>query len=121
MSKVFFAIIAVCFSAAGVLGQGGPGPKTSTAGAAESAKSFAAENALAGLALSAHGGDRLRKMKTLVVRGSVDVTMSSIAQAIPATFINGLFSCALLISSAANLKTVSKRFTSGFLISNCVV
>lgn len=37
-------------------------------------------------ALNAHGGDKFRNMKTLVVRGAVDVTTSAFAQAIPATF-----------------------------------
>src|SRR5687768_10374582 len=46
-----------------------------------------AEIALAKLALAAHGGEKLRSMKTLVVRGSVDVTTSAFNQAIPATFV----------------------------------
>lgn len=55
--------------------------------AAAAPKNFAAEMELARLALAAHGGEKLRAMKTLVVKGSVDVTTSAIAQAIPATFI----------------------------------
>lgn len=53
----------------------------------EPAKTFAAENELAKKAVAAHGGDKLTAMKSLVIRGSVDVTTSAIAQAIPATFI----------------------------------
>jgi hypothetical protein len=48
---------------------------------------FDAEIALAKLALAAHGGEKLRSMKTLVVRGSVDVTTSAFNQQIPATFV----------------------------------
>jgi hypothetical protein len=46
-----------------------------------------AERELARLAVDAHGGDKLRKMKNLVVRGTVDVTASNFPQAIPATFV----------------------------------
>ena len=48
---------------------------------------FEAEVALAKLALEAHGGDKLRTMKTLIMRGSVDVTTSAFNQKIPATFV----------------------------------
>ena len=48
---------------------------------------FEAEIGLAKLALEAHGGAKLRAMKSLVVRGSVDVTTSAFNQAIPATFV----------------------------------
>src|SRR5687768_3008755 len=48
---------------------------------------FEAEMALAKLALEAHGGEKLKAMKSLVVRGSVDVTTSAFNQAIPATFV----------------------------------
>ena len=48
---------------------------------------FEAEKALAKLALEAHGGEKLRTMKSLIVRGSADVTASAFNQAMPATFI----------------------------------
>lgn len=48
---------------------------------------FEAEIALAKLAVEAHGGDKLRTMKTLIMRGSVDVTTSAFNQKIPATFV----------------------------------
>src|SRR5688572_27217671 len=48
---------------------------------------YEAEIALAKKALEAHGGEKLRSMKTLIMRGSVDVTTSAFNQAIPATFI----------------------------------
>ncbi len=37
-------------------------------------------------AFDAHGGEKLKGMNTLVVNGSVDITVSSFQQAIPATF-----------------------------------
>ncbi len=48
---------------------------------------FAAENELAKLTVAAHGGEKLRAMKSLVLRGSVDITTSAFNQAIPATFV----------------------------------
>ncbi|MEO8573855.1 MAG: hypothetical protein ABI481_07785 [Pyrinomonadaceae bacterium] len=50
------------------------------------APKFEAELSLAKLALEAHGGEKLRAMKTLIMRGSVDVTTSAFNQKIPATF-----------------------------------
>lgn len=50
-------------------------------------KSFAVEMELAKSAVAAHGGDKLKNMKSLVIKGSVDVTTSAIAQTIPATFV----------------------------------
>jgi hypothetical protein len=52
-----------------------------------SAPKYEAEIALAEKALVAHGGEKLRGMKTLIMRGSVDVTTSAFNQAIPATFV----------------------------------
>ncbi len=48
---------------------------------------YEAEIALAKLALVAHGGEKLRSMKTLIVRGAVDITTSAFNQKIPATFV----------------------------------
>ena len=50
-------------------------------------KNFDAEVKLAKSAVTAHGGDKLRDMRSLVISGSVDITTSVIAQAIPATFL----------------------------------
>jgi hypothetical protein len=58
------------------------GPTNATA----SPPKFEAEAALAKLTLQAHGGEKLKGMKTLIMRGSVDVTTSAFNQAIPATF-----------------------------------
>jgi hypothetical protein len=48
---------------------------------------FAAEKDLVKLAVEAHGGDKFRKMKTLSLIGTVDVTASSMPQPIPASFV----------------------------------
>jgi hypothetical protein len=71
------------------LGVSGQGPKTgSTAASAPSAvANFAAEKALANQVLEAHGGSKLKAMRTLVIKGTVDLTTSAITQAIPATFV----------------------------------
>ena len=58
-----------------------------TVSQAPTSTKFEAEIALAKLALEAHGGEKLRAMKTLIMRGSVDVTTSAFNQAIPATFV----------------------------------
>lgn len=50
------------------------------------ANDFAAEKELARLTVDAHGGSKLRLMKTLVIRGSADITVST--QRIPVTFVN---------------------------------
>ncbi|HMQ02816.1 MAG TPA: hypothetical protein PKD26_02765 [Pyrinomonadaceae bacterium] len=49
-------------------------------------KAASAPLQLAEKAIAAHGGDKFRGMQTMVVKGSVDVTTSTIPQAIPATF-----------------------------------
>jgi hypothetical protein len=49
---------------------------------------FDAEIALAKLAMEAHGGAKLRAMKTLVIRGSVDISSGASPQIIPATFVS---------------------------------
>jgi hypothetical protein len=55
-----------------------------SAGNAASAANTPAERAKA--ALAAHGGEKLKGMRSFVVRGSVDVTTSAFNQAIPSTF-----------------------------------
>lgn len=86
MRRILIALIAVCFSVAGIIAQTVEVSKVPAAISA-APKSFAAEIELAKLALAAHGGDKLKTMKTLVVRGSVDITTSAITQSIPATFV----------------------------------
>ena len=58
-------------------------PATKTA---VTAKTENAPLELAKATFAAHGGDNFKKMKTLDVRGTVDVTVSTFPQAIPATF-----------------------------------
>lgn len=86
MRSIWIVIIAVCFSFVEVTAQTVEVSKVLSANSA-GPKSFAAEMDLAKLALTAHGGDKFKAMKTLVIKGSVDVTTSAIAQSIPATFI----------------------------------
>lgn len=52
------------------------------------ALNFDAEIALAKQAVEAHGGTKLREMKTLVIRGSVDISSAASPQIIPATFLS---------------------------------
>ena len=61
-------------------------PKKPTETPKEMVKNDNAALESAKAAFNAHGGDKFKNMKTLVVKGSVDVTTSAIAQAIPATF-----------------------------------
>ena len=56
----------------------GPAPQAS--------KVEAPESILAKLAFEAHGGEKLRAIKTLVVRGSVDTTTTAFTQAFPGAF-----------------------------------
>jgi hypothetical protein len=53
----------------------------------KSERPFTAEAEMAKKAVAAHGGEKLTKMRSLVVNGSVDITTSAIAQAIPAGFV----------------------------------
>jgi len=46
----------------------------------------AAAAELAKAVLTAHGGDKLKAIKTLVIKGAVDVTVSTFPQVIPGTF-----------------------------------
>ena len=72
----------------GILAAMAPAQKTATAGPAAGAEpSFAAERELARSAIDAHGGERLRGMRSLMISGSVDVTTSAMAQSFPATFV----------------------------------
>lgn len=90
MKKLIFVAIILTFGMINVPAQpavvktGGSQP---AAVPTVSAPKFAAEIALAEKALAAHGGEKLRAMKTLIMRGSVDVTTSAFNQAIPATFV----------------------------------
>jgi hypothetical protein len=83
-SKLFFLSLVLAVSAFVTAAQT---PKVqTTAASAPSSSNYPAEALLAVATVEAHGGSRFKAMKTLVVSGSVDVTTSAIAQAIPATF-----------------------------------
>lgn len=82
MRQIFISIVIVVFASFAVFGQAGSsGPKNSQP------VKFDKEIGLAKLVLTAHGGEKLRTMRSLVIKGTVDVTTSAIAQAIPATFV----------------------------------
>lgn len=79
---VFLFSIVLCFAGFALAQQDSKKPKVD--GAKPTAENLNDAAALAKLAFEAHGGEKLKKMKTLVVKGSVDVTMSS--QNIPGGF-----------------------------------
>src|SRR6476661_506612 len=58
----------------------GPGPAAAKASVGNNAVQ------LATLAFEAHGGEKLKAVKTLVVRGSVDMTTTAFTQTFPGTF-----------------------------------
>ena len=80
MKKLIIALGILLLSYTILFSQSTPAPVNTT-------HRFQAETALAKLALEAHGGEKLRAMRSLIVRGSVDVTTSAFNQAIPATFV----------------------------------
>lgn len=75
------------FSASAQTAQNKSGDKISAANqvAVVAAKSDSAPLELANLTLKAHGGDKFKNMKTLVARGTADVSVGP-TQTIPATF-----------------------------------
>ena len=85
MERAIFLLIIMLVGAAPSFAQGSAAPAASLPRPA--GDRFAAEAAMARMVLEAHGGSKLKAMTTLVVNGSVDVTTSAVAQAIPATFI----------------------------------
>lgn len=76
---VFGAVVTIPGST--LFGQPAKSSSTSTE------KEFAAEVKLAEAAVEAHGGNKFREMRSLVVTGSVEITTSTIPQAIPASFV----------------------------------
>jgi hypothetical protein len=85
MKTVTFILLAMCSLCVGAAAQK---PKTSGPAAPTAAKAPepAAENELAKLAFQAHGGDKLKAVKTLIVSGSLDFTSTAFTQAMPGTF-----------------------------------
>ena len=86
MKRLWIAFVIVSLCCCGMFAQSKQKMSPQTASVAP-AKNFSSEIELAKLTLASHGGEKLKAMKTLVVKGSVDVTTSAIAQTIPATFI----------------------------------
>lgn len=84
MIKNFVAVLLVGLFVLGVNGQSTQKPQKNEND--KTAASVYDASSLAKAAFDAHGGEKLKKMKTLVMRGSADVTTSAITQAIPATF-----------------------------------
>lgn len=80
MRSIAGIVVITAVTALGVAAQTASGPST---GALKS--EFATELELATKAQSAHGGEKLRKMTSLVIRGTVGISFS--AQTIPATFV----------------------------------
>jgi hypothetical protein len=81
--KIFSTLILFVFAAYGAGAQTTAKIDTGTKAAGVTANP---ELESAKAAFNAHGGDKLKRMKTLIIRGSVDVTTSAITQSIPATF-----------------------------------
>lgn len=81
ISAICIALSISAFAQAGASAKQGPADKPVATAAAATGTGSAD---LAKTALTVHGGDRLKKMKTLVMKGSVDVTF--MGQAIPGAF-----------------------------------
>lgn len=88
MKKIFLLLVISLFSAA-VFAQGEQKATQEEKGKVNAivVKGDYDPSALAQAALKAHGGDKLKAMKTLIIRGSVDITTTAFTQAIPATFV----------------------------------
>lgn len=84
MKTLLCIITMITVSAAGAFAQaeGGPKPPAATKTAAGAPGNAAMD--LAKAAYSAHGGDKLKAMKSLVLKGSVDLTFNN--QSMPAAF-----------------------------------
>ncbi len=86
MNKKISTLLLIMTAALGIFAQKDQPKKTQEADKTEVVKSDNAALEMAKSAIAAHGGEKFKTMKTLVVKGSVDITTSAIAQAIPATF-----------------------------------
>lgn len=87
MKKILLSILIVSLMAgAGLAQEAGKPKQDDTAKAAPAKDGNAAAGEMAKAVLAAHGGDKLKAVKTLVIKGSVDVTISTFQQVIPGTF-----------------------------------
>ncbi|MEP6945704.1 MAG: hypothetical protein ABJA02_07285 [Acidobacteriota bacterium] len=80
---VFLMLLSVCAAF-------GQGPKTIKAPETPKSEATAADRSAIERAQAtqmAHGGDKLKNLRSLVMRGSVDITTSAMNQAIPSTFV----------------------------------
>lgn len=84
MNRLLVFVVATLLSVSGLSAQSSIGV---TPTSSSRSTSVPAPADLAKQAIEAHGGEKLRKMKTLSVIGAVDVTASSMPQPIPATFV----------------------------------
>ena len=80
MNKIIWSLVFIAFSALPGFSQAGQKPATS-----EKTTARATPEEIAKAAVAAHGGDKFKQMKSLLVAGSVDVAGSP-TYVIPATF-----------------------------------
>lgn len=85
-SKILFLVLMTGIGASGAFAQTEQAKNTTENAKVEAKKVENPAFDLAKAALEAHGGEKFKNMKTLVVRGAVDITTSAITQTIPATF-----------------------------------
>ena len=84
MKKLFFSLAVIAVVAAGVFAQGNGKPVATIPVVAVTATTSPTD--LAKAALTAQGGDKFKSMKSLVLRGSVDLYAPNSTQSIPGGF-----------------------------------
>ena len=84
MKKLFFSLAVIAVVAAGVFAQGNAKPVATLPVVAVTATTSPTD--LAKAALTAQGGDKFKSMKSLVLRGSVDLYAPNSTQSIPGGF-----------------------------------
>jgi hypothetical protein len=85
MLKVFSILLVILVFIAGAAAQKAD-PKQSSMPVADTKAADSQAQELAKAVYAAHGGDKFKAVKTMVIKGSVDVTSPSIPQAIPGGF-----------------------------------
>jgi hypothetical protein len=83
--KKYLTILLIAIFAAGAYAQGASNQSNNLLNANVVAVADAASLALAKAAIQAHGGDKFKNMKTLIIRGTAEVSGTP-SQVIPATF-----------------------------------
>ncbi|HYJ89391.1 MAG TPA: hypothetical protein VEW46_25240 [Pyrinomonadaceae bacterium] len=84
MKKLFFSLAVIAVAALGVFAQGDAKPVASIPVVAVTATTLPSD--LAKAALAAQGGEKFKSMKSLVLRGSVDLYAPNSTQSIPGGF-----------------------------------